>query len=404
MTQTHVRTAMPRRLPAVPLPLVGESLFSWVDHLTFAYDIDRTTMMQLLGLEPRKTHAFKLAQCTTFLTLPEVESLIRATGLWPGAVASLTKHGVARSRVGSGQQRALRETAAFCPTCLKDPARWPLAWYEWWAVLCPVHACYLVSYCPHCLGRFDPSESRSNATGRCPKFAGGRYEGEPGPGGRRKKRGRCGQPLWEAPTQPVTDPQLQEIHGKLQAAHARDTNDGRRQSSQWFDDFMAVYRLASNYSTVRASDSPDPVLQSRFGDKMPTTVVDDGDSIYWHKDQTGLLSPMRRTSLGGYGLDDPVNIAAKVRTAGQILHSEDPAATARGLLDLRGYHGLFSGGRPQDWEARVERRLLAASPRLDGFIQLWLDKAEFARLRERRKENARARAQWEAESPSGGRA
>ncbi|MFJ8475721.1 hypothetical protein [Kitasatospora sp. NPDC094011] len=289
----------------------------------------------------------------------------------------------------------MRETAAFCPHCLKDPARWPLAWYEWWAVLCPVHACYLVSYCPHCLGRFDPSESRSNAAGLCPKFAGGRYEGEPGPGGRRKKRGRCNQPLWEVPAEPVTDPQLRDIHGKLLAAHARGANDGRRRPSQWFDDFMAVYQLVSEYSTVRVFDSPDPVLQSRFGDKLSSTVVDD-DTISWSKDRTGFLRPMRLTTLGGYGLDDPVSTAARIRTAGQILHSENPVATAGDLLDLRGYSGLFGGGRPNDWEASVELKPLAASPHLDDLLQLWLDKEAFARLRERR-----AGAHQQPDSPQG---
>ncbi|MFI7239706.1 hypothetical protein [Streptomyces cyaneofuscatus] len=53
---------IPRRLPAVPLPQPGESLFSWVDHVAAGYEVDRTQIMHALGLEPKKKHAANLAQ------------------------------------------------------------------------------------------------------------------------------------------------------------------------------------------------------------------------------------------------------------------------------------------------------------------------------------------------------
>lgn len=151
----------PRRLPVVPLPQPGESLFSWVDHLATAYEADRTQTMARLGLEPSTAHAARLARCTAELPLASALPLLAATGLDPQQLRATTLFGIVKRSEGRVPRHpdfrwAPEETWAFCPQCLKPPGRWPLWWYHSWAVMCPTHDCYTVSYCPDCGSPFSP--------------------------------------------------------------------------------------------------------------------------------------------------------------------------------------------------------------------------------------------------------
>lgn len=86
-----------RRLPAVPVPLSGESLFSWVDHLAFSYEVDRTQIMNRLGLEPKTAHAFRLARHTAETDGSRRHVAARRNGTEPGGPA---RHDAARFRQG----------------------------------------------------------------------------------------------------------------------------------------------------------------------------------------------------------------------------------------------------------------------------------------------------------------
>ncbi|MFJ8097549.1 TniQ family protein [Streptomyces griseofuscus] len=88
---------LPRRLPVVPLPQSGESLFSWIDHLAAHYDVDRTRIMKWLGLNPATAHAAHLARHTAELPLASAVPLHAATGLAPKQLRDMacppTSHG-----------------------------------------------------------------------------------------------------------------------------------------------------------------------------------------------------------------------------------------------------------------------------------------------------------------------
>lgn len=115
-----------RRLPAVPVPLSGESLFSWVDHLAFTYEVDRTQIMTRIGLEPKSAHAFRLARHTAELTVPAAMSLHTGTGLSPEAMHDMTLFGIVKKSEGRLRRHpeydwAPEETWSFCPPCLEPP-------------------------------------------------------------------------------------------------------------------------------------------------------------------------------------------------------------------------------------------------------------------------------------------
>lgn len=88
--------------------------------------------------------------------------LLAATCLDVQQLPPMTLFGVVRRRTGRVFRHpdlpwAPAETWAFCPQCLEPPGRWPLWWYHSWAVMCPKHNCYTVSYCPDCGSPFSPS-------------------------------------------------------------------------------------------------------------------------------------------------------------------------------------------------------------------------------------------------------
>lgn len=84
----------------MPVPLSGESLFSWVDHLAFSYEVDRTQIMNRLGLEPKTAHAFRLARHTAELTVTAAMSLHAGTGLSPEALRDMTLFGFVKESEG----------------------------------------------------------------------------------------------------------------------------------------------------------------------------------------------------------------------------------------------------------------------------------------------------------------
>lgn len=349
------RHRWPRRLPIVPVPLTGESLFSWVDHLAAVYEVDRTEIMHRLGLEPKTAHASRLARHTAELPLASAELLHAATGLAPRTIRAMTLLGIVEERESrpyrlSELPEAPEETWAFCPRCVEPPTRWPLWWYRSWAVMCPEHDCYTVSFCPDCGSPFAPSILRGDAPGRCPGFIPLTDEQYRASGKRRPKRKRCGRPLWEISTPPVTDPLVRDTHQRLVRIAVKGPSSTDR---QWYDDLRTLRILLNepNPLRVQAFTSPDPALRERHTTRGRGSMWDDADTnlVAWRATDAGLLYPWRRTSPGTYGMErDPVTTAAVLRVIAAVLASDDIAAAARNAFTVLHPASLrdFDGNAP----------------------------------------------------------
>ncbi|MFD4763265.1 TniQ family protein [Streptomyces sp. NPDC058439] len=375
----------------MPVPLSGESLFSWVDHLAFSYEVDRTQIMNRLGLEPKTAHAFRLARHTAELTFSAAMSLHTGTGLSAEALRDMTLFGFVKESEGRLRRHpeydwAPEETWSFCPPCLEPPARWPLRWYQSWAVMCPDHGRYMASHCPGCGSPFSPSILRSAAPGRCPGFLDRDDEPSriPSNAKRRSKRKRCGRPLWEMDTPLVTDPVVQRTHQRLTRLIA--PGSPTDEDEQWYTDLRALRTLLEdpNALRVRAFTSPDPALQERFTtaeeDIPPQEWGETGPVITWQPSGSGFLSPMRRTTsdprvgIVWEGQRDPVPQAAKLHVIGTVLESQDVAAAVQEVFSV------VSQARRRDFGDWVPLYLGKASPQLHELIERALAPDALARL------------------------
>ncbi|WP_175541445.1 TniQ family protein [Streptomyces aidingensis] len=308
----------PRRLPAVPSPLPGESLFSWVDHLAAELDIPRGEAMRALGLESATSHAWQLGMVTSRMTVSQACAVEKATGLDRRALEAMIFEDVVPGQVPPPRPRLvnrLKQLTAFCPSCLLPPGRWPLWWGEPWAVMCPLHQRYLVSVCPACLSPFAPVRLLSRARGRCCELMDNLNTTA------RKRSGRCGQLLWACKQPTVTDPLLPRLHDRLVQQFARREQD---------QDVRVVWQLVRACG-VRVFDTPDAVLRDCF----PAGGADREDL---RRNSTGFLQPHHAEDLGPIrlrrrGVGDAVTTAAELRVVAQILFSSAPERTARELLE-----------------------------------------------------------------------
>ncbi|WP_405842595.1 TniQ family protein [Streptomyces sp. NBC_01518] len=376
---------LPRRLPVVPLPQPRESLFSWIDHLAAHYEVDRTQIMDWLGLKPATAHAARLARHTAELPLACARPLHAATAIDPKLLRNMTLFGIVRQSTGRLDRHpdyrwAPEETWAFCPQCLAPPTRWPLWWYHSWAVICPKHRCYTASSCPDCGSPFSPSILRGDAPGRCPGFL-PRADNPvalPPPGKRLSKRQRCGRPLWEIETPPATDPAVHAVFHRLLQFHDEETPS--RDLQQWYDDLRTLKVLLTDPHPlrVRAFTSTDLALQERFtAEEDPAPWEDPALLIRWRRSDSGFLYPMRRTSPSTWtGLHDPISAAAKLTVIASVLDSQDPAAAARDVFAVPHPAGL------RDYDDHLPSYMYRASPGLRELLARALDPQAAARLPE----------------------
>ncbi|MFG2025007.1 TniQ family protein [Streptomyces sp. NPDC048825] len=164
-------TALPRRLPVVPVPFPDESLLSWLDHLSSVYGVTRTVAAQASGIMTARDGAARVsatgARSAVFgLGDGDVERVRAATGLEPRVVRRMTWTRVAGRALlaevddndpNATARRTVRASwidageMRFCPACVRERnGRWPLAWCTPWAFACLVHDCYLLMGCPTC--------------------------------------------------------------------------------------------------------------------------------------------------------------------------------------------------------------------------------------------------------------
>lgn len=372
-TQVSYRSipwGLPRRLPVAPLPLAGESFFSWVHHLAHTYEVHRGPMMHALGLVQTAPHwaARDLIRYTMQAAragIPGRGSGDRADG--PGTRPDDTREHRAPLHRHLSVPYAEGDLGVL-PEVPGPRGRWPLWWYEPWAVACPVHRCYLVSFCPRCDTPFTPerTSSRWGSALRCRGFR-DPYPRLLPPGTRRE---HCGISLSEIDTTPVSDPVVLDAVNQLR--HGL-TSRGRPRA--WLRTYHVLNALFDRpVFEVRSFDSPDPVLQRRYS---PQRITTPGYVV----DSSGFLEPGRTLSDGTHlSFRDPITRACRLSVLGKILGSHDMSATAQELLEIRR-------------RVRMRRYLTAyrspdpraASVRLHRFLDDVFGPGEFATLKRSRR-------------------
>jgi hypothetical protein len=350
-----VSPVLPRRLPTVPWPAAAESFFSWVDHLSYFYEVDRASMMHALGLAQLKKHTSTqgLIRYTMRMSEDASQAVEAATGLTGLDLFLMTLPSLDMHRDSGSTFRRPKETWAFCPHCLAPEGRWPLWWYEPWAAACPVHRCYLVSVCPRCNTPFTPERTSPHRgeSGRCRGLGDASVSGRT-PGGRRRP---CGTRLWEIDTTPVSDPYVLLAVERLRDSvmppvlHAVGSH-------------LSTYRVLNmlfdrRVVTVRSFRSPDPTLQRRFASQRVATR-DRG------RDIRGFLDPRRMAADSIENpLRDPISRACRLSVIGRILISADMGTTAHDLLKILHPSKRNRSLAPQYLGAEL------ASPALAGFLR-----------------------------------
>ncbi|GAA1375708.1 TniQ family protein [Streptomyces beijiangensis] len=214
---------LPRRLPAVPVPVDGESFPSWLNRAAADWQIAPGQAAQALGLECHPSYSgVRALRFGAALTPRSLQSITAATGLeaqviqamqlsrYAGTVLDFTGREEPGQREESYARLRNREWALFtssraCPKCLASVPVWPLWWRLGMAAVCPEHRVLLVDTCGQCHARLG-----SGYTGH-PRGLTTRSQildldlcNNRRPASRRRKAGLCGQRLATLPTVPVS--------------------------------------------------------------------------------------------------------------------------------------------------------------------------------------------------------
>ncbi|WP_431037749.1 TniQ family protein [Streptomyces sp. P6-2-1] len=160
---------VPRRLPAVLLPVAGESFPSWLHRVAADWQIPPGRAARLLGLEC--TPGYRVPRPAWFgvsLTQRSLQGLMAATGLDERALGEMQLSRYAdtaldlfarelpdqsREMAYLGRPRqewALTTSSRACPHCLALRPVWPVWWRLGIAAVCPEHRVLLVDVCSQC--------------------------------------------------------------------------------------------------------------------------------------------------------------------------------------------------------------------------------------------------------------
>ncbi|SFD01585.1 TniQ protein [Streptomyces aidingensis] len=238
---SRVRTlpgGLPRRLPAVLRPAVGEAFASWIDRLAWQIGIAPGDAVRVLGLECRQVRSatrplfFGIA-----LTETSAHRASVATGLTAGELAgmqlaafdggALDFTGLDLTSERSVTPLVHREWALFtgsraCPRCLVETPVWPLWWRLGTAAVCPRHRVLLIDSCPGCGIRLRGGYARrgrgliSRALGVDPGRCNNHVRPESGGTSR-----LCDQLLGDLPSVAVPDALVEAQRGALRAADGK---------------------------------------------------------------------------------------------------------------------------------------------------------------------------------------
>ncbi|WP_157032033.1 TniQ family protein [Kitasatospora cheerisanensis] len=360
---------VPRRLASVPLPLAGESLHSWVEHVAVTYEIGRKQTMSLLGLETGSNPGRSLGYFTAQLDASQAANVSSASGLTLDEVFAMTLsplhvddkgHRILDRWIhvdGRNSFRSTRELAGVCPKCLAETDnRWPLRWCRPWSVLCLKHSCYLIRECTTCGAAIQPWRFRNTSPGLC---AG------PAPVGSSLRRPSaaeyvapswCGKPLKELPIRLTRDCLLLEIQARLDGWPLAD-GPGQEQERSAENDFKVLLKLASRHADLSHLAGADRIVRNDF--------------------------PSRARHRKYFNSSRGLEMAGLVRIAGQLAAHRDMDEAARWLLwDEEADSPRQYPDYP--WNDNDIWSFLLASERLYPILRLSLGSGDYGRLARRR--------------------
>ncbi|MER8186958.1 TniQ family protein [Kitasatospora sp. NPDC094015] len=325
---------LPRRLPAVPVPLQHESLHSWAAALGRVLDTNFAPVTSVLGLDSGGHDAvFRLRRAVLGLEARQVEIIAAATGLtreritaltfesylwgvkadhlWPSGLPDIPGHDqLERNRAATVQRGYILGTTRFrvCPACIdEDGGRWPLAWMLPWFVACTRHRLYMVERCV-CGNRLRSAGCLDGADWKCS----GHFSDATG-----TKQQACGRRLRELPRVPVADSALIEAHNWLLQLLNR---PGERGTAENFtpNDLFAVLLLCIER-----------------GAPVNVTGLDSHVRLAFEERTRRNEATMWRSGEGERGYAAPVPVmAAGVRMAAPILAAADPVRAAGSVLPV----------------------------------------------------------------------
>ncbi|MFD3844836.1 TniQ family protein [Streptomyces microflavus] len=212
--------SVPRRLPAVLVPVEGESFASWLSRAAADWQLAPGEAALALGLESRPGVVVRPLLFGVALSGRSLRRAGAATGLrerdlramqldrYAGTALDLAGLGRPTSEpslaVLGKQEWALFTASRACPKCLAERPVWHLWWRLGIAAVCPVHHVLLVDVCLRCRSRLGqgynghprglPSRRPEIDLGRCNNRR---------PADRRRKAGLCDQKLAALPATPV---------------------------------------------------------------------------------------------------------------------------------------------------------------------------------------------------------
>ncbi|MFD0064151.1 TniQ family protein [Streptomyces sp. NPDC056690] len=213
-------SSVPRRLPAVLVPVAGESFASWLSRAAADWQLAPGEAALALGLECRPGVVVRPLLFGVALSGRSLRRAGAATGLgardlramqlarYAGTaldLAGLDRPASEPSLAVLGHQEwALLTASRACPKCLAERPVWPLWWRLGIAAVCPVHQVLLADVCRRCRTRLGqgynghprglPSRRPEMDLGCCNNRR---------PAGRRRKAGLCDQKLAALPITPV---------------------------------------------------------------------------------------------------------------------------------------------------------------------------------------------------------
>ncbi|MEV8323547.1 TniQ family protein [Kitasatospora sp. NPDC056731] len=365
----EMTSTVPRRLASVPLPLAGESLHSWVEHIAATYEIGRRHAMSLLGLEVENSAGRRLAYRTIQLTTAQAANVSAATGLTLDEVFAMTLsplyvddkgQRIPDLWINAGGRNSFRSTKVLggvCPKCLhQKDNRWPLLWYRRWSVICLEHSCYLVRECTGCDAPIQPWRFRDRSPGLCTGPM------PVSPSLRRpaavERTGTlwCGKPLKELPVLRTRDRVLLEIQAWLNTLPLVD-GPGQECDRAAENDFNVLLKLVSWHAEPRHLAGADKAVREGF--------------------------PARTRSRKATNSFPGLGMAGMVRIAGQLAICEDMDEATRWLLG----NEEVDSPRPHPdhpWDDNDIWLFLLGSQRLQSILKLSLGPISYDKLTWRR--------------------
>ncbi|MEU9426231.1 TniQ family protein [Streptomyces sp. NPDC048342] len=310
----------------MPVPLPGEALLSWLDHIAAEYEVDRVSMAGACGFLGAGEGAARVSAAgrrSAVFGLSDVaaQRVSAATGLLADEIQAMTWMRFAGTALPVQAAEAASEEKfplvksswidpvelRFCPACVGERGgRWSLEWSTPWAFACLRHGCYLLAACSTCRESVRAGGVRLGHD-RCRGFVRDAYG----------TAQRCGTEFRNMAAPPLSDVLLEDLQELL---YERLQARGQEMVSARgvFADLAAAAEFAWLLATPDFLTGADAVVMERF-------------AVFSRRYPAASGRNPGRKDRAAY---DPLVRTACLRIASQIVFSADPWQSAMDLVDF----------------------------------------------------------------------